>query len=90
MVEMPYRDILGEEYTIICDEEALIKGHAYMALKSLSDFNLSICNTCLIAKTDYNTGEIKSVDDNFFAKLKHRINSVFFEDGSFGYIMSID
>lgn len=92
MVEMPYRDILGEEYTIICDEEALLKGKAYMSLKSMSDLNLGIVNRCLIAKTDYSTGKIKSVEDDFFTKIKSRIQRVIFHDeqNSAGYIMLID
>lgn len=71
IIEMPERRIGGKYYTIICDEEGLLKSNPVVSGIS-SDYNVMLVGNLLVVNSDYENGDVTDLTNE---DVEHILNN---------------
>ncbi len=74
LVEMPERTIAGRSYTIICDEEGLLKSDPVISAIN-GQGEVMLVGSLLIFNTDYENCDVTDLTDEDIKYIRHYINS---------------
>lgn len=73
MIELPMRCIGDKEYSIMCDEEGLLKANPIISCISETNRTDVICGSVMFFNTDYDTAELVGLTDDDIKNIREHV-----------------